>query len=337
MKKFDFLLNVFHHPLFFMDDNVPNPNELVKIFPNLPLPVYRIAGRSTLYFKHWEVQFLFPTIVIVLVIMGLAIYFTDLYPYIENPNLQMLSLSVLLFSLTMFLWSYFAAVCMDPGFLPFNWSQTKRSKYGWKEILEGTALTSDQVCYAENHSRPIGSCFSHSYGKFVLRPDHVCGWIANWVGKRNHKQFILFLLYGSFLSASFVFPHAFQLKEKPPLSVLLTFFHPASILVELVLAVGLFSGFLQEIYHLYSNSTSLQRMVGNKFVTSTNPNNSNGMIDVCGLGPKFWYIFPTPAFGDYIPLIEQTPLDLLKQFSSSDKYKFVPVQDVPILDRTDVL
>ena len=41
----------------------------------------------------------------------------------------------------LFLWSYLGAVCRDPGYLPFDWAHTKRTKYAWHELMAGTATT----------------------------------------------------------------------------------------------------------------------------------------------------------------------------------------------------
>jgi hypothetical protein len=38
--------------------------------------------------------------------------------------------------------------------------------------------------------------FSSSARRYVLRPDHPCLWTASWIGKLNHKFFLLLNIYG---------------------------------------------------------------------------------------------------------------------------------------------
>ncbi|OHT08474.1 hypothetical protein TRFO_22983 [Tritrichomonas foetus] len=190
-----------------MIDEIPPHNIIVKKFPQTKIPIVYISGYpKRLFFKHWEIKLAFPFLVIFLVGLALMIYSSMTIPYVKSQSLRNFCIVELFITLIFFFWSYFSSVLMDPGFLPYDWSSTRRTKYSWIEQLEGLAINSQQIEYVETHPRPVNSCFSHSSGRLVLRPDHICGWIANWVGKRNHKNFILMMFWGSLFTLSLFWP-----------------------------------------------------------------------------------------------------------------------------------
>jgi hypothetical protein len=131
---------------------------------------------------------------VVVTLLGILCYATHVGGCVPRLSLglRIVSLFQITLAYVMFTVSYFNAVCRDPGYLPFNWSLTCRTKYSWHELLDGTATEEDQFAFVRVARRPRGCSFSSSAGRFVIRADHVCGWIANWVGKRNHKFFLLF-------------------------------------------------------------------------------------------------------------------------------------------------
>ena len=121
-------------------------------------------------------------------------------------------------------------------------------------------------------------------------------WISNWVGKRNHKQFMLLNLYG-FIYCSLLFGFNFAVKEN--------FFNRKIHFFVLQIISGsmelMFGGmmicfFVQTLCDLGKNRTKIQRMRGEgggesySFVES--------MQEVCGTGPKCLWCCPTPAFDE---------------------------------------
>lgn len=213
-------------------------------------------------------------------------------------------------TLILFLWSYFGAACMDPGFLPYNWIETRKTKYKWDEQLSGLAITQEQVQYGLDH-RPNMASFSKSAGRFVIRADHICVWIGNWVGKRNHKQFILMNLWGSFYSLNLFSWHIPILKQIFPsdgkplffLYILFIFFET---FIELIFGFVLFYVFIINLDDLRKDLTKIKKW-----------KNENGqeysclkaMREVCGPGNICCFAFPTPAFGDVIIFDENIPED----------------------------
>jgi hypothetical protein len=55
--------------------------------------------------------------------------------------------------------------------------------------------------------------FAKSARRIVIRPDHYCGWIASWIGKRNHKLFVLTNIWGGLCSWLFFFYGALMLVD----------------------------------------------------------------------------------------------------------------------------
>jgi len=182
---------------------------------------------------------------------------------------------------------------MDPGFLPYNWIETRKSKYLWQEQLNGLAILKEQFDFALNNPRPIEASFSHSSGRFIIRGDHICGWISNWVGKRNHKQFFLLMFWGSFFVYSLAFP---RLLPGPSLEnctndLIYSLANLASI-IEIIIATLLLCGFISEILEIKQNVTKIQKWKNIKSDTD------NGFEEVFGKTSKLMWFIPTPAFNE---------------------------------------
>ena len=96
--------------------------------------------------------------------------------------------------------SYLATHFLDPGMLPWTWSETQKRKYSSQEFRDGIASTEEQFVWAYGHQQPARAAFSRRYGFFVLRGDHDCWWVNNFVGINNQRYFLLSLLFSSLLT-----------------------------------------------------------------------------------------------------------------------------------------
>ncbi|OHT09148.1 DHHC zinc finger domain containing protein [Tritrichomonas foetus] len=263
--------------------------------------------KSHLFLRHWEFQPAFPILVTCLTLFCLIDYFVTAAPY-QYKIIQIIAPFPIFIFLGLFMWSYFGAVCMDPGYLPFNWIQTQKFYYTWQEQLSGIAVTQEQVNFAKTpKNRPPHCSFSTSAGRYVLRADHICGWIANWVGKRNHKQFMLMNLYGG-LYAGCLFAFQFGVKDLHQM-----FDREMSILIPQVLGLALDGAFMlvlicmffQTLSELAINRTKIQKMKNMEGGKSYSCLES--MQEVCGTGNKCLWCCPTPAFDETLVMTADMP------------------------------
>jgi hypothetical protein len=194
---------------------------------------------------------------------------------------------------SLFLVAYLQAAFRDPGYLPFNWTPSDRTKYSWRELMAGTAVTREQLAHVSVTPRPPGCSFSGSYGRYVIRADHICGWIANWVGKRNHKHFLLMMAWGAFAAVS-LFAWHFAPRGH---------FEPASLLgIADFLAVGIEGGFaitLVVVLVRYSGEaltaqTTIDRYKG--IAAPVDLSKREIMEQICGKGSVWCWVCPTDAF-----------------------------------------
>eukprot|EP00971_Amphidinium_carterae_P011085 218275-Amphidinium_carterae.1 len=99
--------------------------------------------------------------------------------------------------------AYHQAVVTDPGRIPDSWivpaSQEDKVNV-WMMVAamvkERKRTTGElRFCSKERKYKPDRAHFCAQMGRNVLRMDHYCPWLSNCVGHRNHKHFLLFLLY----------------------------------------------------------------------------------------------------------------------------------------------
>lgn len=344
----------------------------------------KVDDTNRLFCRHWEIRLFAPFLLISLIAFIFTVSVFVIIAYF-NKKLIIISLVENAIFLILFLTNYFAAMCMDPGFLPYFWPAIqplqRKFWYDWEEQLtylatnseqfeiaalpplldstdtnildqiqtpsnddseenssltqnisqtqlssqlnEGNNFTDDSIATDEenaketnnistvkdtntdnhNHSKLRFASFSKTSGRFVIRADHICGWISNWVGKRNHKQFILFTLYGGILSVSLlswriaaIFINKGLSNKK---SSAFKICDIISIVLEVLFIIILVPFCANQINQLSQGKTQIQRM---KESDKNNKNNNKKdcmyeMRQVCGEGNIFCWICPTPAFG----------------------------------------
>lgn len=251
-----------------------------------------VMPSDRLFCEHWEMNLFMPIFVFVIVGFCFLSFMFSTLPSLESLSLQRAACIQVLVSLVLFMWSYVAAMCMDPGFLPYDWAVTRKTKYSWQDQLDGLAIRHDQFEYAERNKPPFAS-FSHQAGRFVIRGDHICGWVSNWIGKRNHKQFMLMTLWGTVLAASLI---GWQLmrgrREHGRDSAF--WCDLVALCIEAIFTCVLFYEFVRIFINLCKNRTQIQEWQG---VPGEYTGFCNSFKQVCGNNVFMW-LCPTPAFGD---------------------------------------
>ncbi|OHS93967.1 DHHC zinc finger domain containing protein [Tritrichomonas foetus] len=259
-----------------------------------------------------------PIFVSFLLIFVHAAFFIFPFQFIKSKMVCFLTVTIFL---SLFLWSYFFAACSDPGFLPYNWVQTKKFKYSWKEQLTGLAINNEQIEYARLH-RPSFASFSKSAGRFVIRADHICGWINNWVGKRNHKHFLLMNFWGfifCFNLFGWTMVGSDSILSRGPFSAMLQFM---VIGLEVIFGASLTFVFFDSIHDLVVDVTRIKKWKnqnnnknGDELKHLIEDENGekyekykigcmNSMREVCGEGSFLCWILPIEAFGDDLSINE---------------------------------
>lgn len=207
------------------------------------------------------------------------------------PRLQFMKYIAVFFNLLMFT-NFEICRFRNPGVIPWDWSLTKKKSFTKKELREGIIMTDEQYDFCKKHDRPPRSWISSNYGYIILRGDHFCKWIGNWVGIRNHKFFMNGVLCASiYISIAFWF-------------IIYTFFTGTSMLTTAGFAAlvpfGCFLFYLAfgqtytQFFQLAFNTTTVERLKG-KIMVYFDDNYLQGFEEIYGPVKYFWtWLLPIP-------------------------------------------
>lgn len=277
----------------------PPATEWEYVLPCHCIPLAKLRANNRVFFHGIEIKF--ESLILVFVSFLISFTFYSYYSYVYSSfqgTFKIVSLIEALTVTILFLWSYFAAACMDPGFLPYDWYRTQNNWYSWEDQLSGLAITETQFVFVDMYERPNNASFSRSAGRFVIRADHICDWICNWVGKRNHKQFLLLMIWGILYCISMAFWSFFANWKKLPFlqySMVLI-----SLILEMVFATSMTIFFVASFYLVLSNRTKIQVMK-NQDINIEKKSYNVALSEICGEGTKLLWCLPLPAFGKELP------------------------------------
>ena len=142
-----------------------------------------VAALDAWFWREWEIEWIPPAIVLFLALssFGVCVFLVEYKAVVMGLFLWL------------FLHCYFLTIRDGPGYWPFYWAANVPFTEG---SLDGLITNQEQLEWARQRPRPPRSALARSARRFVIRPDHECCYTACWIGKRNHKFFILFNLYG---------------------------------------------------------------------------------------------------------------------------------------------
>lgn len=152
------------------------------------------AGGFTLC-GHWRRRLRTPFLVSISFCLVHGIFVFDTFDKFPSLVWQICGLAIPSFFFFCLSFAFFAMICKGPGYAPFNWAQSRREKYSWREMMQNMAIYQQQVNYAKQAERPPRSSFSIDARRYVLRADHFCLFAQTWVGIKNHRQFLLMCWY----------------------------------------------------------------------------------------------------------------------------------------------
>jgi len=210
--------------------------------------------------------------------------------------------------------SYYKSIFTSPGSVPI----------GWKPDLESGLLGSPEdptkphmrFCQKCNVPKPERAHHCRVCDRCVLKMDHHCPWINNCVGHKNHKYFLLFLIYAtlgiSYLLVLIVISFFDALKDtKGGAEDFLTIFG-LTILATIMLPIGLAIMMLLswQLWLVGTNTTSIENEEFERLRYSTKREGKNySHVNVYNLGSLanfkavlgtqiLWWWLPTPCPGD---------------------------------------
>ncbi|KAK6203224.1 uncharacterized protein RJT21DRAFT_119370 [Scheffersomyces amazonensis] len=94
--------------------------------------------------------------------------------------------------ISLFVWSFFKAMFINPGFVP---TPTDHSIIlsQVKDLISIGKFDTDHFCVNTFIRKPLRSRYSRYNKKLIARFDHYCPWVYNEIGVRNHKLFMSFV------------------------------------------------------------------------------------------------------------------------------------------------
>lgn len=246
---------------------------------------------------EWEVNLCMPSFVVFLITSSYVLSMF-IFPHLNKHIRWFKYLYTVIFLI--YIISYIRIIYDGPGYFPFYYpfkrpnSSIDSDNLLEDDIASGFMTTKEQENWARMQTHPNRCILSHTAKRIVIRPDHYCDFTTTWIGKRNHKFFILFLAWGSLYILCFLFLTSYGLiyNINNNLSIFMTGF----------LFIYLFIGFLFFLFtgiHLFvqcslvsKNLTSWEEW--NKIVQEKYDKGCiHNWEDICGSSSRF-YFWPFP-------------------------------------------
>ena len=169
-------------------------------FPTKYIPSVRAH-----FWGEWEVDICMPLFVIITMISSYGIYvWAMLTNDIDKKLVYYFLIPVMTLLFILFFTSYINIIKTGPGYYPFYYSQRESIQnppdvflLNQECTMSGIISNQDQYNFCYYGNMPPRSILAKSARRIVMKPDHLCGWTATWIGKKNFKMFILFNIYGA--------------------------------------------------------------------------------------------------------------------------------------------
>jgi hypothetical protein len=263
-----------------------------------------IKTNGDLYCNEWKIS-LCPTLYVVTLITSSLL----IYLFVISPTLSFrtIALDIIMISTNLlFILSYIVAILEGPGFLPYFYPMqiTKRTD-GLVDYLSGVVSNEAQENFVKKQPKLKRCRYFATAKRYVLRPDHFCGWTSQFMGKKNYKLFILFNLWGAVYVTMFTVLSFFAL---PKVFTLETNIFGGIVIIIYLMQSILFTfmtwGFgCTGLYNAHMNTTQFEQM-SNAPVKRREKCIEN-WEEIFGSHKK-WYLWPLP-----IPAFHGIPSEYL--------------------------
>lgn len=289
---------------------------------------------NVIFLGHWDAQPGFPIAVTTIIVSSYLVAMIMIYP-VWSKICGITMAIVLSITFFLFIYSYFRIIIDGPGYLPFYWPlkhnniQNQDINVNDDEMStlinkndelspSGIISTKEQLRWAKERPRPNRSILTTDGHRIVIRPDHLCGWTASWIGKRNYKFFLLFNFWGSIYILNFlvscIIEIVSEMKNDDPSVTIAVLFVYAFLGLTFLLMTSSFA--CTHSYQMCINQTSWEDWKGydsSRFDRGCKEN----IADVCGPWSK-WYTFLLPIS----PWTNYTNNELVKDYVpyKSSKY-----------------
>lgn len=256
-----------------------------------------IPSMKEYFLNHWRISMFSATLVSFIILTSYIVYMEIHTFYLK----QTASIKIIMtFLMLLFIYTYYSIILEGPGYLPFYFPlKIGKRKGDHADYLAGVVSTQMQETYVKRHKKFNRVRYFDTARRYVIRPDHFCGWTGTFIGKKNHKLFYLFNLYGFFYISLFNYFSYYSIRIQFNLYnantvalIVSIFYFIAGILF--VLMTGGFS--VTSLYNFAVNATQFEIMSRKR-----RPEFNHGCLqnfeDVCGPRKNFWlWLVPIGAF-----------------------------------------
>lgn len=275
-------------------DSSPQRTKWVHSRCCICFPAIYIPKIGKYFMNHWEVSLAMPISVTVIIIFSYIVCTWIALPFLHlKSNVIHFCLSSVMFFL--FEFCYIQTISEGPGYFPFDWE----SRNSDVDEPDGIVSLDSQERWARVLEKPPRCIYSRKARRIVIRPDHECIWTATWIGKRNHKFFILFNVYGTIYILHFSFIMMLSIIKTFGYETYLSLLFLVCLIAALIFLFLVASFSVMHLRLMINNTTSWERwnhISEEKYDRGSIIKNSE---DICGPSSNMlMWVLPTSPFKD---------------------------------------